>query len=268
VSPPSWQQLVHNPQEERHIVQLYREPAFLVKAVSSWIGPALRDGGGALLLSTPENADLLRGGLAAEGLDASALEREGRLVVLDAQETLTRFMVKGAPDPARFRPLIESHVARLRAACPAPGAGLRAWGEMVNLLFHGGNAAGAEALELLWAEVVHEQNLRLLCSYQVDNLDPSTHAGPLKGLCAGHSHLIPEEDEERFDLALSRALVDVFGAKEAATVRALFQTRQSIPVAMPPSEAVLVALHELQPVIGQRVLRATRLHLASLGGAV
>jgi hypothetical protein len=257
----SWQQLVTAPEGERHIVQLYREHGFLVEAVSAWAAPALRSTGGVVLVGAPRNVDAILRRLAEEGLDVDALRRSGRLAIVGAEDLMARFMVDGMPDAAAFKAVAGEVIQAVQAACPAERAEVRAWGEMVNLLWHQGNRAAAQRLEALWNEVIDAHGIRLLCSYAVDNLAPETHADALAHVCAGHSQLIPEPDFDALDRAVGLALVDVFGEDEAGLVRTLFSRKRRLPIGMPPAEAVLVALQETQPELGRRVLASTRMHI-------
>ncbi len=256
-----WEELLRDPASERHVVQVYRDPSFLVRAVAAWALPPLSGEGGVVLVCTPRHAALVEERLRADGLDAAALRASGRLAVVDAEETLSSFMRDGAPDRAAFLQVASRLAGGVRAAC-GEGAEVRAWGEMVDLLAKRGQPEAAQRLESLWNEAIDAEGIRLLCSYEMDNLDPETHAGRLARACAGHSQLIPEEDPAAFDLAMSRALADVFGEEEAGLVRALLAKRRTLPIAMPAAEAVLVALHDAQPAVGRRLLQATRLHLA------
>jgi hypothetical protein len=63
--------------------------------------------------------------------------RQGRYIVLDAAETLQKFMVEGFPDAARFREVLSSVVVRARGAVEK-GARVVAFGEMVALLWEDG----------------------------------------------------------------------------------------------------------------------------------
>lgn len=259
----TWPQLVRDPGGDRHLVQVYREASFLVRVASEWGSVPLARGGGALFVCRPENATRLRAGLARIGVEVEAREREGRLLFLDAETLMGRFIVDGEPRPERFKPILRGLVSDLRKVA-APGAELRAFGEMVDLLWHRGEKDAARRLEGLWNEAIDELDLRLLCAYAVDNLAEETHAHHLKGICEGHSQLIPEEDPEAFDSAVARALVDVFGEAEAGIVRATFARTRLVPTAMPAAEAVLLALQETRPEAGRRVIRAARSHYVRL----
>lgn len=250
-----WREFLADPGTDRHAVQFYRDEEFLVSAVLRWVAPAF-EGGAAVLIATPAHRDAFRSALASAGHDVARLERAGVLVFEDADETLAAFASGSGLDVVRFKARIGSLLAR----ASAPRDRVRAWGEMVDILRKRGEGRLAHELEALWNEVVDAEGIRLLCSYGVENLAPSTQAA-LGDLTASHSRLIPEADEEGLDLALRDALVDVFGLDEAAAVRSRYVHTRLHPVTMPASEAVLVGIMEDSPEQGERVLAATRRRL-------
>ncbi|MGQ0537062.1 MAG: MEDS domain-containing protein, partial [Methanobacteriota archaeon] len=112
----SWREVVIEPHADRHIVQFYRDAGFLRDAVSAWLGFSLERGGSAILIGTPEHRRLVCDGLRTEGIDADAAEAAGRLLVIDARELLSNFMVEGMPDEKRFRLLACELASRALAA--------------------------------------------------------------------------------------------------------------------------------------------------------
>jgi hypothetical protein len=72
---------------------------------------------------------------------------------LDASATLSRSMVGDRPDRARFRDVVGEAIAGIE---PSRGP-VQAFGEMIALLWEGGNAAGAIELERLWNELAEER---------------------------------------------------------------------------------------------------------------
>lgn len=258
--PRSWRELALDPGSERHVVQLYRDPEFLQDAVASWIHPPLARSGGAVLICAPANARRVREGLAAMGLDPSALEDDGRLLIVDADALMARFIIDGAPRRDLFMSLVRGLITQVRAA-PGASSEVRAWGEMVNLLWQRGQRVAARQLEALWNEAIDRHDVRLLCSYQVDNLSPDTHGEVLRDICEGHSHLIPEADYDALDAALAHALVEFYGEQEAGIVRMTLARQRVLATGMPPAQAVLVALAQSDPKTARRVLAATRARL-------
>lgn len=238
-----------------HAVQLYRETPRMVDAVVAWLAPALREGGAALLICAPDHADLLRARLALDGFPIRDLEAQGRFRAVDAEGAMARFMEGGTPNGAAFKRLARGLVRDARRACPLPDAPIRAWGEMVNLLWLRGQFGAAQRLEALWNEVIaEERGLELLCSYRIDRLRAASYRNGLAAVCACHGHLTPEPDDERFDRALGLVLARLVGPARSGTLRALLARRRGAPTTYPAGETVLMALHDLNPDLASRVL--------------
>ena len=76
-------------------------------------------------------------------------------------------MVDGSPDADRFMKVIGGMLDSTRRV----GADIRAFGEMVALLWHQDNVTGAIALESLWNDLADRQQFSLLCAYPTTALD-------------------------------------------------------------------------------------------------
>ncbi len=106
------------------------------------------------------------------------------LLVVDAAETLQTFMAAKTPDPMLFDATIGAIVERAARG----GRGVRVFGEMVALLWAGGNVTGALALETLWNDMAANRRFFLLCAYPGDVLG----GAPLRAvnaMCDRHSDL-------------------------------------------------------------------------------
>lgn len=185
-----WQTLIEQPPPRAHVGVVYREVAFLARVVAAWSAPSLRAGGGAILLGTPTHTEAIRGALKRSEVDVVAAEREGRLLVVDADWLMAHFVLDGSPMGAAFERLVGDIVGRVRQA--ARGAPVRAWGEMVCLLRSRGNAEAARRVEALWEAVIESQGISLLCSYEAgaDASEPS--GGLLEDVLASHTHVVRE----------------------------------------------------------------------------
>jgi signal transduction histidine kinase len=172
-----------------HVVQFYEADAVLLDGVAEFIGAGLRSGDAGLVLATPAHRAGVEERLRAAGLDVAGARASGQYAALDAAEALTRFMVDGAPDPARFAATIGDAVARASSG----GRRARLFGEMVALLVDEGNHAAAIRLEQLWNELQQSHAFSLLCAYPMARLGGETLAEALGDICAAHARVIPAE---------------------------------------------------------------------------
>ena len=175
------------PSARDHLVQLYRHEHFLIESVSLFAGVGLGKGEAVILVAIPSRLEQVEHQLADQGFDVSGLKRWGQLTLVDAAELLAEFMVDGLPSALLF----EARIARLveAAQCGGRYAKLRAYGEMVNLLWRD-NLLAAARLEQLWNEAIQLHRIALLCAYCVDSQDGAEGAFPA-ALKEAHSQLIP-----------------------------------------------------------------------------
>ena len=167
-----------------HVVQFYDCDDVLVEAVGDYLVCGLRDGGVAVVITTREHAAALLGALGDAGLDAEAALRSGSLFVLDAAETLASFMDDDRPDAAAF----DAEVGNLLRAAAGGGRAVRAYGEMVSLLWERGNVTGAMELEDLWNGLGRRVAFNLLCSYPSQPADGDGAA--FNHVCHAHSAVL------------------------------------------------------------------------------
>lgn len=168
-----------------HVVQVYDGDTDLALMVGSHLANGLGAGDRAVVIATPEHRGLFEAELAAQGVDVEAARADGRVIALDAAQTLARFMVDGSPDPDRFDEVIGGLVRELTAG----GERLRAYGEMVAVLWHEGNVNGAIALEALWNELGAREPFALYCAYPVRAFAGAGELGRFDAVCAHHSHV-------------------------------------------------------------------------------
>src|SRR3954468_10267552 len=162
-----WREVVRHPNGSDHIALLYHEESFLYEAVSDYIGAGLHEGQGVLMFATPaRRSDTLRR-LDAAGASASAAVQRGQLAMLDAAEVLDRICVDGRLDWSRFHEIAGGELAALRLQYPT----VRAYGEIVDLLWQCGDIQAAHQLEGFWNELGKLYSFSLFCAYRIDPLD-------------------------------------------------------------------------------------------------
>jgi PAS domain S-box-containing protein len=168
-----------------HFVQFYEHEESLLALVGDYLGEGLRKGDLLLVIATPEHQNGFCEQLAQSGLAVDRAIAEGRFKLLDARETLSKFMVKGLPDWERFRHTME----RVLTGMPNKGAGtIRAYGEMVDLLWRDGNPEAAVQLEEQWNDLRELYSFSLFCAYVMASFykQPSE----LRRVCDLHSHVV------------------------------------------------------------------------------
>lgn len=169
-----------------HAVQFYADTASLCAVVTGFLCEGLKESRPVVVIATPEHRAAITDELIDCGIDVEARLRAGTLKLLDAEETLSLFMVNGAPDKAKFKAVIGGVLAEL-AGAPRPRI-VRAYGEMVDVLWQRGQRDAAIQLELLWNELAMSFAFSLLCGYSQDYV--TTPLG-VQNVCNQHTHVLP-----------------------------------------------------------------------------
>ena len=148
-----------------HAVRFFESTSALVEIVAAFISDGLALGQPGLVFAKHEHAALLESQLQARGIDVEELKARDELIIIDAARHLSQFMVDGMPVGALFRattiPIIE-RACRDRANCV-----IRAYGEMVDVLWQAGHTVAATKLEMLWNELAASHEFGLLCGYSM-----------------------------------------------------------------------------------------------------
>ena len=172
-----------------HAVQFYRDDASLLVTLSRFTREGLNARQPIIIIATPEHRDALITQLLTDGVSRDHFERQGALWMLDARETLATFMDGAAPNPARFRDVIGGMIQQARNA--SDGSAIRAYGEMVDLLWKDGNADAAIRLECLWNTLANAHQFMLLCGYSIGSFYKETGGFDIGDVCQVHSRVLP-----------------------------------------------------------------------------
>jgi PAS domain S-box-containing protein len=176
-----------------HVIQLYNEDGPLLDLLSRFVGSALTGNDAAVVIAVKAHTAGITERLAARGLDVPKAIREGRYMLLDAAETLAKFMVDGLPDARRFADFVGGTIVRAKAAAQGERQRAAVVGEMVSLLWAAGNIEGALRLEQLWNDLARTHAFSLRCAYPMSGFNREKHSEPFWKICAEHSDVIPTE---------------------------------------------------------------------------
>lgn len=171
-----------------HSVFFYDTDAALVQRLCGMVSSGFDLGKSALLVATHDHCQQIIEALKKKGIDADARIKEARFRVRDARQVLSQFMAGDRPDPALF----QASVGQLLKDAKRSGGGrndqdLVVFGEMVALLWNGGNKRGALELECLWNNLLSQSAFHLHCAYPRSLF--SKDATGMMNVCESHSHV-------------------------------------------------------------------------------
>jgi hypothetical protein len=174
--------------KQYHAVQFYKDETSLAGTAAQFLADGLNAGQPGLVIATRSHTGTIVRELTARGLNVDALRKTGELQFFDAQKMLASFMFGGLPDPVLFRSTIGDLIEKLcagRTPCP-----IRAYGEMVDLLWQEGNADGAIKVEILWNQLATTYDFALLCGYAFGHFYKETRDPRYDEVVGQHSHVM------------------------------------------------------------------------------
>jgi hypothetical protein len=174
---------------DEHFVQFFELDEFIVNEVAEYMIHGLKSGDSCIVVATCDHAREIQ---KIVGLCASDLKRaidDGKLVILDAEETLEKLLTDGVPDPDKFNDVIGTLVGE---AALRDGR-IRIFGEMVGVLCSRGQYDDAVKLEGLWNDLRRVHPFSLFCAYSLAHLDHLDTDDCMGSICSGHTRIIPTE---------------------------------------------------------------------------
>ena len=120
------------------------------------------------------------------GHDIDGARASGQYASLDAEWALQQLTAHGMPTAERFNAILGPHITR---AADRYGS-VRAFGEIVSLLWRDGRRQAALRLEELWNEALGYHPLALVCGYNVRSFKDAADAQGVIGIVNSHTSVI------------------------------------------------------------------------------
>lgn len=152
-----------------HAVRFYENDEALCRIVAEFVGEGFAKREPAIIIATPEHRTEIERQLRERGFDLDTLTQRRDVLMLDARETLATFCEFGDINPREFRHVITAAIERVCKAADGQGRVVRAFGEMVDLLWKDGLTAASVRLETLWNQLANTHDFKLLCGYSMGN---------------------------------------------------------------------------------------------------
>jgi PAS domain S-box-containing protein len=189
-----------------HAVQFYEDERFLVERVAEFLAAGAREGEPCVVIATEEHNAAFAARLRALGVDAEPV------TFLDARTTMEQFLHRGMPDGERFRQVIGGTLETINAG----GGRVRAYGEMVDLLWRDGEPDAAIRLEELWNDLANHYAFSLLCAYPMGNFYKESDSALFERICSTHGIVRPTERSTSEDIVARDRRIALLEQRAAA----------------------------------------------------
>lgn len=167
-----------------HVIQLYKDEDEFITSLIAYTEDGLQSGESVIIIATKEHLITLTNRLRANGFDLHTLILRSMFIILDAEEILARFMINDEPDEDLFM----ETVAPLFERAGFKNRRIRAFGEMVTVLWAKGLFTATSRLEELWNKYLQQRSFTLYCAYPQQAFDENPAS--LYTVCQPHSKLL------------------------------------------------------------------------------
>ena len=206
-----------------HVVQFHGADRELATSVSRYLGQGMKAGDSVLVIATQPHRLAFEAELIAAGTDTGAAEASGRLMMLDAAESLQGFRDGDRIDHDRFEATFGGLVRRAAST----GRPVRIYAEMVALLWDAGQVILALELEELWNALGSRFPFSLRCGYPARLLADQASAAGVEAVRRLHTGFIgpqPGQQEEMTSGAEAEDVCSFPGVLESARAARHFVT--------------------------------------------
>jgi hypothetical protein len=168
-----------------HLVQIYEDDQVYLDSLEGFIAGGLRAGDGVIVIATQAHRDALDQRLLDRDIDIFAARERDQYISLDAVQTLASFMVNGWPDEIIFEKVVSGLLDRARKH-----GRVRAFGEMVAVMWEQGLHGATVGLEHLWHRLCQKEGFSLFCAYPKSGFTDDARVS-VKNICDAHSRVVP-----------------------------------------------------------------------------
>ncbi len=144
-----------------HLVQIYEEDGTFLDFLEGFAAGGFEANESVIVVATRPHLLVLEDRLRHRGVSLNIARAKNQYLDFDAVTLLEKFMVNGWPHKVLFA----ETVSKLVSQAKADERRVRAFGEMVALLWARGESGAAVRLEHLWHQACHRDSFSLFCAY-------------------------------------------------------------------------------------------------------
>lgn len=171
-----------------HLVQVYDSERIFLSTLEGFAGTGLLANESVVIIATSSHLQALNERLRNQGFNIDELIRQDQYFPIDAEELLSTFLMGNWINEEKFKTTIINLIHRARKH----SGRIRAFGEMVAVLWEKGYCGATLQLELLWNDLHTLSAFTLFCAYPKSGFTQSAHDS-LHTICCQHSKVIDGE---------------------------------------------------------------------------
>ena len=178
-----------------HVLQIYESDDVFLDALAGFVGAGINSGESCIVIATDVHLAALELKLTNLGVQIRDLLDEKRYLPVNADAVLARFMLNGWPHEQLFYETVTDLISQCN-----PKRRVRAFGEMVAMLWAKGHSGATVQLEHLWNKFCEEKTLGLFCAYPKAGFTTDINESLMK-ICCSHSRMISGSERQMVNVS-------------------------------------------------------------------
>jgi hypothetical protein len=179
-----------------HVVQIYDNQEELLNLLEGFVAGGITIGDCVIVITQADQLAALEDRLLSHGLDLKTLAARQQYIALDATATLAKFMVNDWPDYHLFMETMTT----LFGVAHKNHKNVRAFGDMVAILWSQGNSGATVMLEHLWNTFCEKEDFTLFCAYPQSGFDQDSGSA-VRNICSTHTKMVTGWEKSKTEIA-------------------------------------------------------------------
>jgi len=167
-----------------HLLQVYDNDEIFLETLTGFVTAGINKKESVIIIATDTHLKALQQKITSLGVQVDDLIKDQLYIPLDAETVLSKFMVNGWPDETLFNNTVSAVLAMAKDKTR-----VRAFGEMVAVLWKQGHTGATILLEHFWNKFCEKESFPLFCSYPACGFTDDKN-GSLQNICRHHTTLI------------------------------------------------------------------------------
>jgi len=168
-----------------HLVQFYENDRIFLNTLEGFAGSGILAGESVIVIATSRHLQSLNERLLAQGFNLEDLQEANKYIPIEVNEVFAKILVNGWLDETAFN----TYVVELINRAKHDNSNVRAFGELVAVLWEQGSCGTTVQLEHLWHKLYHELKFTLYCAYPKIGFTQSPNDS-IDIICKTHSKIM------------------------------------------------------------------------------
>jgi hypothetical protein len=183
-----------------HLVQIYNSEKQFMDTLEGFAGCGLLSNDSVVIIATNAHLQELHRRLQIHGFNMYEKIKDHQYIPIEANLALSKFMVNKWPDKKKFNELITSVLELAKK----DGRKVRAFGEMVAILWEQGFNGATVQLENLWHKLHARDKFSLYCAYPKSGFTQNINES-IEKICECHSMVIDGQSRPTTEIYYKRS---------------------------------------------------------------